>query len=913
MDLQLEHITVEYQPGPLGIDTQKPRFSWQLRSDKSNTVQESYSITVSASSVVLWKTGDVQSDRSHLVKYEGKPLSPKTRYQVTISVTDNYARTAHATSWFETGLMDMEHMNASWITHGFDDDIEPCPVFIKSFNLPIKVKQARLYASALGVYQATLNGSRIGDIFLAPGWTCYNKRIQYQTYDVTSLLQSENLLEITVGNGWYKGTYGIENQNKNYGSRTAVIAQLEIELEDGTQQIILTDENWSYTTGPRRYSEIYHGEIIDYTFVPQEYGKAVILNHPTNLLVAQECEPVRITKRLKPQKLIITPMGETVLDFGQNLVGIIEAKLNYPKGTVITLRHAEVLDKDGNFYTANLRTAKATDAFICSGGEDVFLPAFTFHGFRYLKIEGLSEAPEPESFTACVLHTDMQITGNFCCSHKGISQLQSNIQWSQRGNFLDIPTDCPQRDERLGWTGDAQVFAATAAYNMKVPLFFAKWLRDLAAEQTLEYGVPRVVPNILRSLEGTAAWGDAATIIPWTMYLAYDDTRILEEQYPSMCAWVEYIRSKTGENGLWQTGFQYGDWLALDKEEGSGNVGATDVYLVASAYYAYSTQILAKTAKVLGYTEDALKYQFLHQSIVEAFQKEYISQTGRMVSETQTACVLALHFDLAKQEDRERILTSLSTNIANHNYHLTTGFVGTPYLCHTLTEHGRHDLAGKIFLKNDFPSWLYAIDRGATTIWERWDSMKVDGAFDETGMNSFNHYAYGSIGSWMYQRLAGIQIISPGYKKSRIAPMPIPGITWVEASIETPYGLLESKWACKNHRFHVDIKIPVNTTAIICLPDKNEEIEVGSGHHHYEYDTIMELELLRFTEESTLRELLDNNLAVELLNEAIPGFSESPTLKLVMHCSIAELATLMPAEVIQILETIISQLNAFEK
>ena len=913
MDLQLKNLTVEYQSQPFGIDILEPRFSWHLCSDKADIVQESYSIQVLTSEGTVWETGVIQSDQSHLVKYEGKPILPKTRYQMVVSVTDNYGCIAISNTWFETGLMSAENMKACWITHEYEDDVEACPVFIKKFLLPAKVKQARLYASALGVYQASLNGDKIGDIFLAPGWTCYNKRIQYQTYDVTHLLQSENQIEITVGNGWYKGDFGFDNRNTNYGDRTAVIAQLEIELEDGARQVILTDESWNYTTGPRRYSEIYHGETIDYTFVPEDLNEAVVLRHPTNLLVAQECEPVRITKRLRPQKVITTPKGETVLDFGQNLVGVVEAKLKYPKGTTITLQHAEVLDQHGNFYTANLRSAKATDTFLCSGSNDIFLPAFTFHGFRYLKIEGLDDALEPDNFTACVLHTDMQITGTFSCSHKGITQLQSNIQWGQRGNFLDIPTDCPQRDERLGWTGDAQVFASTAAYNMNVALFFTKWLRDLAAEQTPELGVPRVVPNLLSTLEGTAAWGDAATVIPWTMYLTYGDTRILQEQYPSMKGWVEYIHSKAGENNLWQSGYQYGDWLALDKEEGSGNGGGTDVYLVASAYFAYSTQIVAWSAELLGYAEDAEKYSALHQLIVEAFQKEYITQTGRMVCETQTACVLALYFDLAKQEDRDRILTSLTNNISKHNNHLTTGFVGTPYLCHTLTENGQHALAGKIFLKRDLPSWLYAVDLGATTIWERWDSMKKDGSFDETGMNSFNHYAYGSIGDWMYKRLAGIQIAQPGYKKSRIAPMPIPGITWVDASIETPYGLLVSNWNCSNNLFRLDIEVPANTTAIICFPGKEEEIELGSGRYHYEYDTDIELELKKYSMVSTVGEILKNNLAIELLNQYMPGLTDAPLLNLVMNSSINEISTLMPPEVIDLFKTVIVQINAVEK
>lgn len=914
MGLQIKRLTVECQLHPLGIDVTKPRFSWQMYSERQNTEQVSYAIMVSSPYGTVWDTDKINSSQSQFVEYHGKPLAAKTRYQVKLSVEDNYGQVALTQTWFETGLMGGNNFQSHWITDRFDDCEEACPVFRKEFNVTGKIDQARLYASALGVYQVELNGEKVGDAFMAPGWTNYHKRIQYQTYDVTERLRrGENRIAVTVGKGWYKGSLGFDSRKNIYGDHVAAIAQLEIIFPDGSKQMIATDDSWQCTTGPIRSSEIYHGETIDHTFASQRFENAAVFDHATDVLVAQECEPVRITQRIKPKALIHTPKGETVLDFGQNLVGFVEAKLHCAKGTKVILKHAEVLDKDGNFYTANLRTARATDTFICSGDDDVFVPSFTFHGFRYLKVEGLSENPKLDAFTACVLHTDMKKTGDFCCSHKGITQLQSNIQWGQRGNSVDIPTDCPQRDERLGWTGDAQVFASTAAFNMQTALFFEKWLRDLASEQTEEHGVPHVIPNILGESEGAAAWSDAATIIPWTMYFAYGDTRILQEQYPSMKQWVEYIRSKAGDKNLWQTGYQYGDWLALDKEEGPGRVGATDVYLIASAFYAHSTYLVARAAKILGYMDDAQEYQKLYWKIKAAFQKEYITQTGRMVSETQTACVLALHFDLAPTQDRGRILETLKSNIAKHNNHLTTGFVGTPYLCHTLSENGEHELAGKVFLKHDLPSWLYAVDRGATTIWERWDSIKKDGNFDETGMNSFNHYAYGSIGSWMYERLAGIQIVEPGYHKSRIAPMPIKGITWVKACLETPYGTLSSSWSCKDNVLCVDVEVPANTTAIIVLPDKEKEIQVGSGTYHYEYQTAMKLEMERYSMESTLGEILDNKLAVKLLSQYIPGMTENPMLSYVRDSSITEMSTLMPPEGTKLFQLVISQINAAEE
>jgi alpha-L-rhamnosidase len=838
--LKIEKLYTEYRENPIGIDITHPRFFWILESDRKDTKQKSYAIIVSSPDGEAWNTGIVQSDKSIHVEYAGKELKPATVYTIVVTIIDTNGQSASAQGSFETGLLCYENIKTRWITHGYADDIEPCPVYFRDFSLSGEVKSARIYASALGVYDLSLNGKKVGDSFFAPGWTSYKTRVQYQTYDITHMLKQHNHIEISVGNGWYKGIFGFADTSNHYGVRTAALLQLTIEYTDGDRETLVTDQNWQYTTGFRRYSEIYNGETIDYTATPDMAGKAVILDHPVNILVGQESEPVRITKRLKAKQRIITPKGELVLDFGQNLVGIVEAKLHCPRGTVVTLRHAEVLDKDSNFYTENLRGAKATDTFICSGGEDVFLPTFTFHGFRYLCIEGLGDKADTSCFTACVLHTDMRETGRFSCSHPAVTQLQSNIQWGQRGNFLDIPTDCPQRDERLGWTGDAQVFAATAAYNMNTALFFTKWLRDLAAEQTTEHGVPHVIPNILGDSEGAAAWSDAAVIIPWAMYLFYGDIRLLHEQYPSMKSWVEYIRSKAGNRNLWQTGFQYADWLALDKEEGADRVGATDIYLVASAYYAYSAGIVAETAEILGSKKDAAEYRKLREDIVAAFQKEYITQTGRMVSETQTSCVLALHFDLVQKEYRERILASLVNNIARHNNHLVTGFVGTPYLCHTLSNNGRHNLAGTVFLKCDYPSWLYAVDLGATTIWERWNSMMEDGSIADSSMNSFNHYAYGSIGDWMYQKLGGLQIIEPGFKKSRIAPMPIKGISWADAGIKTMYGELCCHWDYKDHYFSIDITIPANTTAMVFLPGKEEEFGIGSGTYHYEYETDLE-------------------------------------------------------------------------
>ena len=742
--MRLRDVRVEYRENPIGLDVRKPRFSWKLDTEEYNTIQTAYQIYITyydkadKKEIVAWNSGKVESDQSVLVEYSGGALQAETQYKCVIQVWDNHENCATEEVTFETGLLTIENIVAEWITHDVSEEIA-CPVFVKTFSTKKKVVQARMYATALGLYEIAINGQRVGDFYFTPGWTNYHKRLQYQTYDVTKILTTqENHIEITVADGWYKGPFGFTLRPNIYGNRVGALAQLHIAYEDGTEEVVCTDSSWSVTTGQIRYSQIYMGETIDCNCKVNEVFPVKLLDYTKEHIIAQESEPVRITKRFPAKKLIITPKGEKVLDFGQNLAGFVEVKVGGKKRDTVIISHAETLDKDGNFYPETLRQAKSMDTYICDGNEQVLHPHFTFHGFRYIKVEGLED----------------------------------------------------------------------------------------------------VVPNILDKQDAAAAWSDAATIIPWTVYQVFGDKRILEEQYDSMKGYIDYITDHCGENGLWQTGFQYGDWLALDKEESADRTGATDKYLVANAYYAYSTKIVYETAKVLGYVEDAKQYKDLYEDIVEKFNEEYITTTGRMVSETQTVCILALYFDLAEEKYRKRITESLKTNLANHKNHLATGFVGTPYLCHTLTENGLHDLAGTIFLKEDYPSWLYAVKKGATTIWERWNSIMPDGSFDESGMNSLNHYAYGSIGDWMYEKLAGIQLVEPGYKVINIEPQFMKGLTEVDATFESVYGTIRSAWSCKDGKITVDITIPPNTVAYIKLPEKDEVLKVGSGIYHYEYETL---------------------------------------------------------------------------
>ena len=908
--MRLYDLRTEYRVNPIGLTAKTPRFSWKMESQEKDTLQTAYEIhVIDENGKLVWNSGKRASDQSVLIPYEGEALASETLYTVQVSVADNHGNTESVEGTFETGIFDNTEFKAQMITGNFPEEETACPVFGKTFVLDKKVKKARLYATAHGVYEVTLNGQTVGDCRMAPGWTSYHNRLQYQIYDVTEMLAADNKIEITVGNGWYKGILGFYCQPNQYGTQVGAFAEIHVEYEDGSKEVIATDETWSVKTGEIRYSEIYMGETIDTDAPEIAEGKAVVKEFDKAVLTAQENEPVRITERISGKELIVTPKGERLVDFGQIVTGVVEVHVKGEKGQKIVIRHAEVLDKNGNFYPETLRQAKSIDTFICNGEEQIFRPHFTFHGFRYICVEGLEEFTA-DQFVACVTHSDMEKTGDFNCSNQKINQLQSNITWSQRDNFLDIPTDCPQRDERLGWTGDAQVFSWTAAFNRNTALFYTKWMRDVAAESSLERGVPHVVPDILGQYS-SSAWSDVAVIVPWVVYQIYGDKGILEENWKCMHEWVDYIKNNCGENGLWQTGFQYGDWLALDKEESADRTGATDKYMIANAYYLYVTDLVKKTAEVLGKADEAKKYAELYKTTLDAFQREYYTETGRIVSETQTGAILSLYFNLAREKDRKRILNTLLTNIANHKNHLATGFVGTPYICHTLSENGEHEMAATLFMKEDYLSWLYAVNMGATTIWERWNSIKPDGTFDESGMNSLNHYAYGSVGDWMYRKVAGLSQLEPGYKKFQVKPMFVKGIEEWGTEFESVYGKIVAKTSCKNGKIHVHVEVPANTTAVIILPEKEEVHEVGSGVYDYEYETQTCLAVERFSMDSTLGEIVAEPLAVEMFNQMAPGMLEGPMIQFAYGMSLAELIGAAP-QAKPLYEAVVNALNQKE-
>jgi alpha-L-rhamnosidase len=862
--VKVTHLLTENQTDPLSIDALTPRFSWQItEANKRGVMQSAYEIKVKNGKHEEWSSGKVISDQSVYVPYKGEGLKAGQKYTWQVMVWDNLG---NASAWstvasWQMGLLAPSDWKAQWIIPGFAEDsvTRPSPLFRKAFSLSKKVAYATAYITSHGLYEAQINGHRVGTAYLTPGWTSYNKRLQYQAYDVTALLQQgKNAVGAVLGSGWYRGHFGYNPTPNLYGKDIALLLQIDITYADGSKATVISDDSWKSSTGPVRFAEIYYGATIDdrmqqknwstTNFDDKGWDGVAVKNFAKNTLIATYNEPVRKHETFKPVKIFTTPKGEKVIDFGQNLVGWVQMKVNGKSGDKITLSHAEVIDKAGNFYTDNLRTARSQDVYILNGeGEETFEPQFTWQGFRYIKIEGYPGDLKPEDFTAVALYSDMAPTGTFNCSNTLVNQLQHNIQWGQKGNFLDVPTDCPQRDERLGWTGDAQVFSRTATYNMNVHNFFTKWLKDVAADQYESGSVPFVIPNViaqgLKSGPGASTgWADVSTIIPWNMYLAYGDKRILQDQYGSMKAWVDYMRHQS-KNDLWNTGNHFGDWLFYsENDDTDGQSAITSKYLIAQCFYAYSTQLLINAAEVLDNTEDVAFYTNLLTQIKSAYLKEYVTPNGLISSDTQTAYVLALQFDMLPEGLRQQAADRLVVNIHRYNNHLTTGFLGTPYLCHVLSRFGHADVAYRLLLQDTYPSWLYPVKMGATTIWERWDGIRPDGTFETPTMNSYNHYAYGAIGDWMYRVIAGIDTKTdgPGYKQITIKPTIGGKLQYAAADYETNYGKVSSHWKLDNGSLILDVEIPANTTATIYIPVSSNS-SVTEGGKSFNVDASIKL------------------------------------------------------------------------
>ena len=838
--LGVSGLRVEYLTNPLGIDAERPRLSWRITSGERNTVQAAYQIQVTRNERLIWDSGRTAGDSSVFVEYGGPALESRRRYGWRVRVWDAQGRVSpwSAPAWWEVGLLQSSDWAAAWIGAApspTDSVGGPSPLLRRAFRVSGVVTRARLYATSLGLYEVHLNGARVGDQLFTPGWTSYHHRLQYQTYDVTNLLKpGDNAVGAVLGDGWYRGQLGFDGGRNVYGKRIGLRMQLEILYQDGRIEHVSSDSLWKTATGPILASDIYGGETYDARleragwasagYDDRTWAPVVSLDPPKSRLLTPESSPVRRVGELRPVGIRRTSSGETVFDLGQNFTGWARLKVRGPAGTVVTMRFAEVLDRDGNLYTANLRRANQTDRYTLKGGdEEIYEPHFTFHGFRYVGVTGLPARADTGAITGIVVSSDLQETGSFETSDSLLNRLQQNIIWGQRSNFLDVPTDCPQRDERLGWTGDAQVFAPTAAFNMDVAGFFAKWLGDVAADQDPGGSIPWVIPDVLAAdssnASGTAGWSDAAVIVPWTMYLAYGDRRLLERQYPSMRAWVEFERRRAGPDLIWQPGWQFGDWLALHSDDPSYPGATTLTDFIATAYFAHSADLVARAARALGKESDAALYDKLFRDVRAAFNREFVSAGGRVGENTQTAYALALGFNLLPDSLVAPAGERLATAVRGRGMHLTTGFLGTPQLLPVLSATRHFDVAYGLLMQRTYPSWLYPITRGATTMWERWDGIRADSSFQDAGMNSFNHYAFGAVGDWMYRTIGGISLDSsaPGGKRVRIAPRPGGALTRARASLETPYGKVSSSWRLGDRDFVLEASVPPNTTGDVVL------------------------------------------------------------------------------------------------
>jgi alpha-L-rhamnosidase len=855
-ELTVKDLSVEHSKDPVGVDVFQPRLSWKIYGSGNSILQTAYSVRVAldqkfSSSKIIWQSGKVLSDESILQTYSGPSLKSGQRYFWQVMIWDNNGRVSKwsETSFWEMGLLSPSDWKAKWIEIKNDTvRYSPSPHFRKDFTVGKTIQKAEVYVTAHGLYELHVNGKKVGDQVLTPGWTSYGKRLQYQVYDVTSqLVKGNNAIGAVLGDEWYRGTLAWENNWATYGKRIGLLVQLKLSYTDGSEELIVSDESWKCNNdGAIRMSDIYDGEIFDANkmltgwdqpgYNDSKWKKVTIGNYPFNL-IASEGVPMREIQEIKPVKIFRTPKGSLVADMGQNMVGWVRLKVTGPKGTVIKVRHAEMLDKFGEFYTANLRLAKAQFIYTLAGtGEETYEPRFTFMGFRYVEVTGFPGELTADNLTGIVVHSDMKPTGTYQCSNPLVNQLQHNIVWGQNGNFLDVPTDCPQRNERLGWTGDAQAFSRTAAFNYDVSAFFTKWLKDVAADQKPGGEVPDVIPDVLNPQNSTSAlpsagWGDVSVIVPWTMYTVYGDKRLLETQYPSMKKWVEYIKGKAGNSYLWKGGSKYGDWLFYHPpvNNHSETDGYTEPDFIATAYFAYSTSLLAKAAKELGKTDDEKNYTELYNKIRDVFIHEYITPAGRVGTCSQTSYILALKFGLIPDGLKENAAKFLVEDIKSRRNHLSTGFLGTIYICHELTKAGYTDVAYDLLLQETYPSWLYPVKMGATTIWERWDGQKTDSTFQDAGMNSFNHYAYGAIGDWMYRVSVGIETQDPGYRNLVILPHPAKNLSYAKASFESPYGTIVSGWERKDGKIIVHVTIPANTNARILLPSSDPSRVTENG------------------------------------------------------------------------------------
>ena len=863
--MSITHLKLNGVTTPLGYEPSPLLLSWQVE-DTSAQKQAHAQIRVwagSRSDSPPWEIAGNLDWEGTLLDFS--PL-PRTRYLVDVCVTDDLGTVHSGETWFETGKLS-EPWQAQWIGPELDP---PCaPTLIRTFPARSDVIAARLYITGLGLYTAKLNDLPISEEVLAPGVWDYEEEVQVQTYDVTSLMQGENRLEVTLGNGWYKGRFGLE-QAKPFGNRHALLAELHLSYADGSHEVIVTDEAWTWRESDIRSSNgIYDGETLDrlaHTGKDNPERPITIVDSPLRV-IDRISLPVMEMESLPVAEVLYTPAGETVLDFGQNHTGWLCFRAALPKGTEVHFEFGEVLQQ-GNFYNGNYRSATGGFTYRSDGREETVCQQFTFYGFRYIRVTGWPGALDPADFSSPVLHSALERTGWLSTGHDGLNRLYENVLWGQKSNFLSIPTDCPQRDERLGWTGDAQAFAPTACYNMDCRAFYRSFLRFLRSEQRRHEGaVPTYVPS-MGDFTSCAIWSDAAAILPANLLRMGGSFEEVAEHYPLMKAWVDYVTTQNPDK-LYTEGFQFGDWLAQDGITPQSFKGGTDDTFLASVYRMNSAQITADFALRLGLERDARHYTTLATEVRNAVLDTYFTPSGRLSVDTQAAYVTALHFGLWR--DKDVLLEQFRRRLRYDAFQIRCGFAGAPLLCSVLAEHGMSDLACDLLIHRGFPGWLYAVDLGATTVWERWNSLLPDGTVSDTGMNSLNHYAYGSVMEYVYGHLTGLRPGAHGFRDAIIAPQPDIRLEHLECTCRTISGRYVCNWRIETDgKLCVHIEVPFGCTAMVTLPRSGKApFLLFSGNYDYQYSPTQDYRI-RYTLDTRLSMLAEDEAAQAVLGEELP-------------------------------------------
>ena len=855
MSLHIESVTVEHLRQPFGVGSPQPRLSWTINGTDGSE-QQGYEISITGARRPDFRTGTIRRRDSTLQPWPDTPLISREQVTVLVRVCDEQGQFSDwsVPTVIEASLLERADWSEPFVSPSLQSEpgvFRPAYLLRAEFDVPPGVIGARVYGSAHGVYEFEINAERVGSTLLDPGWTSFQHRIRHQTYDIsTQLRPGRNAIGAWLADGWYRGRLGFNGGLWDiYGRDVSLLAQLELTLADGSTERVPLKDSWKCSAGPITGVGIYEGETYDARLYPAGWSTPGFDDSRWQLPVplplesfpaALECATgpaVAVTETLKPHTVEVRPDGNVRFDFGQNISGRIRARWSGHAGQMVTLHHAEVLEHD-ELAIRPLRTAAAIDRYTFRGNDiEEWAPRFTFHGFRYAELEGWHGDLSDLTIVAEVLHSDMRRTGWFTSSHEMLNKLHENTVWGMRGNFVDLPTDCPQRDERLGWTGDIQVFAPAASFLYASTGTLIGWLRDVAAEQQAMGSVPNFVPWIDCGFpaDPAAAWGDAAVIVPWVLYERTGDSQILRDQLSSMKAWVGQVERLSGGTGLWNTGFQLGDWLDPTAPPENPGESRTDKYLVACAYFVRSSQLLAQTCEVLGEHSDFERYDAIHRKAKAAFQAEYVSSTGRVVSDTPTALSLALVFDLLDNKaHRVHAGARLVQLVVDSDHRIDTGFVGTPIICDALVQAGAIDTAYHLLLQDQFPSWLYPVTLGATTIWERWDSLLPNGDVNPGEMTSFNHYALGAVVDFMHRVVAGLAPAAPGYAEMRVAPQPGGGLVYASAKHLTPFGPAEVAWQRVGTELHLDVTVPHGVLAHVWLPGQNDPRPVRAGSHHFE-------------------------------------------------------------------------------